>query len=103
MSAEKSEGGSRIYRHETPAAVELVAGDEGLVDAVDAHVERHFGKVDHVVHELVSPYVHVDLQLARLPHEFQTLLWQGHTVPNGDPALPYARNTKLCGALVARC
>jgi hypothetical protein len=39
--------------------------------------------------------------LARLPHEFDTLLWLGHTIPNGDPARPYARDTKLCGAVIA--
>jgi len=38
--------------------------------------------------------------LARLPHEYETWLGWGHTVPNGDPPLPYANNTKLCGALV---
>lgn len=38
--------------------------------------------------------------LAQLPHQFNTTLWTGHTVPNGDPPEPYARNTKLCGALV---
>jgi hypothetical protein len=39
--------------------------------------------------------------LARLPHEYETWLWEGHTVPNGDPPQPYAPNTKLCGALLA--
>jgi hypothetical protein len=38
--------------------------------------------------------------LARLPHKYDTWLGFGHTVPNGDPAVPYASNTKLCGALV---
>jgi hypothetical protein len=162
MSTERSDGGSRIYRHEVSAPVEWTAGDEGLVGAIDAHVEKHFGKVDRVLHEIVSAYVHVDLhvvmpttqrpaitvvssgmserpmpgdryaelmlvlpptwpmegdpafetdeaywpfrllkQLARLPHEFQTRLWLGHTVPNGDPPQPYAPNTDFCGALIA--
>lgn len=38
--------------------------------------------------------------LARLPHEFSTFLWKGHTIPNGDPPLPYAMNTRLCCALI---
>lgn len=38
--------------------------------------------------------------LARLPHELQTWLGYGHTIPNGDPPEPYARNTKLCCALL---
>ncbi len=39
--------------------------------------------------------------LARLPHKHQTWLGWGHTVPNGNPAEPYASNTKLCGAIVS--
>jgi hypothetical protein len=39
-------------------------------------------------------------QLARLPHKHQTWLGFGHTVPNGDPAEPYAPNTALSGAIV---
>ncbi|MFO1251389.1 MAG: suppressor of fused domain protein [Inhella sp.] len=38
--------------------------------------------------------------LARLPHKYATWLGFGHTVPNGDPAEPYAANTGLCGAIV---
>jgi hypothetical protein len=41
-------------------------------------------------------------ELARLPHEYDTFLWYGHTVPHGDPPEPYARGTKLCCALVGR-
>ncbi len=38
--------------------------------------------------------------LARLPHKHKTWLGWGHTVPNGDPAEPYASSTRLCGAIV---
>ncbi|MDO8455927.1 MAG: suppressor of fused domain protein [Burkholderiaceae bacterium] len=38
--------------------------------------------------------------LARLPHKYETWLGFGHTIPNGDPAEPYAPNTSLCGAIV---
>ncbi|SHG50012.1 Suppressor of fused protein (SUFU) [Hydrocarboniphaga daqingensis] len=38
--------------------------------------------------------------LARLPHKHKTWLGWGHTVPNGDPAEPYASSTKLCGAIL---
>lgn len=38
--------------------------------------------------------------LARMPHEYDTWLSYGHTVPNGDPPEPYAPNTKLCCALL---
>jgi len=38
--------------------------------------------------------------LARLPHEYNTWLGYGHTVPNGDPPQPFARNTELCCCLI---
>jgi hypothetical protein len=47
------------------------------------------------------PYVMLQ-ELAWLPHAFDTTLGEGHTVPNGDPAQPYAPDTCLCGALIAR-
>lgn len=33
--------------------------------------------------------------LARFPHEYNTWLGYGHTIPNGDPAEPFAENTVL--------
>ena len=39
-------------------------------------------------------------QLARLPHEYNTWIGYGHTIPNGDPPAPYAPDTELCGAMV---
>lgn len=38
--------------------------------------------------------------LARFPHKYSTWLGWGHTLPNGDPAAPFADNTQLCGALI---
>ncbi|MFK7910994.1 MAG: suppressor of fused domain protein [Akkermansiaceae bacterium] len=38
--------------------------------------------------------------LARFPHEYQTWLWSRHTIPNGNPAVPYASNTGLVGTMV---
>jgi hypothetical protein len=38
--------------------------------------------------------------LARLPHQYETWLSVGHTVPNGDPARPFHRSTGLAGMLV---
>jgi hypothetical protein len=39
--------------------------------------------------------------LARLPHEYNTWLWFGHTIPNGDPPEPYAEGVPFCCALIA--
>jgi len=38
--------------------------------------------------------------LARFPHEYNTWFGPGHTIPNGDPPMPFAENTKLCCALL---
>lgn len=38
--------------------------------------------------------------LARLPHDYETWLGMGHTVPNGDPPEPFAPNTGLCAWLL---
>lgn len=38
--------------------------------------------------------------LARFPHKFETWLGFGHTIPNGDPAEPFAENTKLSGSII---
>jgi predicted Zn finger-like uncharacterized protein len=38
--------------------------------------------------------------LARLPHEYDTWLGYGHTIPNGDPPRPFAPDTKLCCQLL---
>jgi hypothetical protein len=39
--------------------------------------------------------------LARFPHEYETWLGEGHTIPTGDPPEPYAKNTKFCCMLLA--
>jgi len=38
--------------------------------------------------------------MARLPHDYNTWLGFGHTVPNGDPPVPYSSNTSFCCALI---
>jgi len=35
-----------------------------------------------------------------MPHDFETWLSYGHSIPNGDPPEPFARNTKLCCMLL---
>jgi hypothetical protein len=39
--------------------------------------------------------------IARLPHEYQTWIAEWHTVPNGDPAEPYAPDCPFTGVLLA--
>jgi len=38
--------------------------------------------------------------LARFPHKYNTWLGWGHTLPNGDPAEPFADNTLLNGVIL---
>lgn len=38
--------------------------------------------------------------LARLPHDYGTWLGWGHSIPNGDPATPYAKDSLLSSAVL---
>ncbi len=38
--------------------------------------------------------------LARFPHEFDSWLWDGHSIPNYDPPQPYHPSTRLNGAIL---
>ena len=53
-------GGSRVIRHES-SGMRPVTHDTPVLDAVEAHVERHLGEVESVFHELVSTDVHLDV------------------------------------------
>lgn len=165
---ERSPDGTELIRHDerVEGADEISGGDADLIEAVSDHVDEHLGSGETVIHEVVSPTVHLDLipspatddrpfqvittcgmaelpmrppdalpelshaelfvllpadwpidqesmqdernwwplrmlkTLARLPHEYDTWLWTGHTVPNFDPPEPYDASTSLCGALV---
>jgi hypothetical protein len=44
--------------------------------------------------------VHMLKQVARLPHEYGTWIGQWHSVPNGEPAQPYAPGTPFAGVVV---
>lgn len=33
--------------------------------------------------------------LARFPHQYETWLWYGHTIPNGDPPAPFNESVKF--------
>lgn len=44
--------------------------------------------------------LHLLSALAHHPHESGTWLGRGHTVPNGNPALPFAEDVAFVGALI---
>jgi hypothetical protein len=171
MSANKEKptivslSGSPIFHHTEAAPFESPRGEE-CIEQISDHIDAHLGKVETVLHEIVSDAVHIDVHLvkpsesfpfarlvtsgmsdlpmtipggveapvyvellmtlpgdwrldqnsfqdevwywpvrllkglARLPHKYNTWLGFGHTVPNGDPAEPYASSTRLCGAII---
>jgi len=39
--------------------------------------------------------------LARFPHVYETWLWWGHTMPNGDPAMPFHNSNNFVGVILA--
>jgi hypothetical protein len=167
--AEYSESGVRIFRYEArEKPFQIAEGDAEALEAIGDHIEKHIGKIETVMHEIVSDLVHIDVHvveptaernfytlitsgmsdlpmtvpesaeefkfaelliclpanwdmtkvndaltgeehwwpirwlkyLARFPHEYDTWLGEGHTIPNSDPPEPFAKNTQLCCALL---
>lgn len=168
MDPSETPTGSGLSRHTArertwePAA----PTDRDSAEAVERHIQRHFGKIAFVWHEMISDLVHIDVHVveptperpfftlvtsgmsdlpmtvpagvgpyaelliclppdwpfsadgqnedekaywpirllkmvARLPHEYDTWIGVWHSVPNGDPAEPYADGTPFAGVLVA--
>ena len=159
--------GSGILRHAHREQnwVSAAESEPGNAEAVEAHAERHFGKLAFVWHEIASDLVHLDVHvieptpgrpfftlfttgmsdlpmtvpdgapaspyaelmiclppdwpvkspmsdegaywpvrllkaIARLPHEYRTWIGAWHSVPNGDPAVPYAPGTPFTGVVI---
>lgn len=164
-----SKSGAPIIRHETPPSAEPnFVTDSTYCEEVGDHIERHLGKVETVLHELISTTVHVDIHmippapqrpwytlvtsgmsdlpmnvpegaeqfrraelmlrlpeswklsqedfkdesnywplrwmkfLVRFPHELNTWLCVGHSIPNGDPAEPLHSSTALTGWVLSK-
>ncbi|MEU7801449.1 suppressor of fused domain protein [Micromonospora arborensis] len=161
--------GSGVLRHQPlhDGFVPAQGPQQGFAEAIDRHIEEHFGPVDFVYHEIashlvgvhvyvvapteerpyrtlitsgmserpmtvpeghgISPYAELMLclpadwpltrltgldddpagwplrvlkQVARLPHEYGSWIGEWHSVPNGDPAEPYATDTPFAGVVV---
>jgi hypothetical protein len=58
---EVTPGGSEVFRHEEPQGEPPIETDAPVLDVVQDHVEKHVGPVEMVFHEIVSPYVHLDV------------------------------------------
>lgn len=58
-------GGTFDHRNQESEPFEAPVIDEGYIQAVTAHVERNLGVAKcPVIHEIVSPYVHLDVLVA---------------------------------------
>lgn len=163
---QRSQSAERIHQlgASTQALIEPKHETVHLAD-IEAHVEKHIGNIEKVLHEDVSEFVHIDVlwikataerpyhvlvtsgvsdepmhvpegmedrtrvelvialpkewpltlesfanenhywpvrwlkQIGRLPHQQNTWLGWGHTIPNGAPAKPIA-NTKFTGVML---
>ncbi len=71
-------GGSEVIRHEDndktlnralrPFSANTLSEQD--MEAISDHVERHVGKVDSVLHEIMSDDLHIDVNLVRPSDEF---------------------------------
>lgn len=158
--------GAKIFRY-TDGETEWEAPQgEECIQEISDHIEKYVGKINSVLHELISDTIHIDIHhvlptkekpfhflitsgmsdlpmkvstgpeelkylelmvvlpesweissesfnderwywpfrqlkyLARFPHKYNSWFGYGHTIPNGDPAEPFADNTKLDGVIL---
>jgi len=64
---ERTPGGSEVFRHkEMPVwPPPISTGDPALIEAIQQHIEKHLGPTEQVIHEVVSPFVHIDVHVVR--------------------------------------
>lgn len=60
---ETSESGAPIFRHKAVDRPLEPASGESSSNEITAHIEKHFGPITTVLHEIVSDIVHVDIQV----------------------------------------
>ena len=95
---EYSESGVRIYRYEAKEKpFQIVEGDADALEAIEDHIEKHVGKIDTVMHELVSDLVHIDVHIVEPAAErnYYTLITSGMsdlpmTIPDGAEEFRFA-------------
>jgi hypothetical protein len=158
--------GAKIFRYTDGEKEWEAPNGEECIEEISAHIEKYVGKIDTVLHELISDTVHIDIHhvlptkekplhflitsgmsdlpmtvsrdpavlkyaelmvvlpqswqissesfneerwywpvrqlkfLARFPHKYNSWFGFGHTIPNGNPAEPFAENTQLDGVIL---
>ena len=96
--AEYSESGVRIHRYEAKEkSFRIAEGDAEALEAIDNHIKKHIGKIETVMHELGSAFVHIDVHIVEPTAErnFYTLITSGMsdlpmTVPDGAVEFRFA-------------
>ncbi|MEU8002165.1 suppressor of fused domain protein [Catellatospora sp. NPDC049111] len=97
--------GSGILRH-APREQQwepAVGGDQETAEAIDRHIEAHFGPIAYVWHEMVSDLVHVDVHVVEPTPDrpFYTLITSGMSeLPMAAPE-GYSRYAELMISLPA--
>jgi hypothetical protein len=94
----RSPAGNPIVAHAPrKKEFEVAIGDEESIGQVSDHIERHFGTIDMVWHEMVSDLVHVDVHwikpTAERPHHILVTSGMSQrpmTVPQGAEDYRYA-------------
>jgi hypothetical protein len=70
MSQELSPSGQPIYRHsERKGEPGIAAGNDQAIQAISEHVEKYIGKIDNVIHEIVSDLIHLDILVVKPTRE----------------------------------
>jgi hypothetical protein len=82
--------------------------DDEQIEAIEAHIEEHFGKFQNVFHELVSPDIHLDIAIVEPTEEknYFTLVTMGMgaflmNVPEGIEGRETLLRSELCICLPA--
>lgn len=80
MSEERSEHGDPIYRYNEPEKKWTPPDMSGSsLEAIEAHIKAHAGKVDTVWHEILSDIVHIDVHVVKptADRPYYTLITSG--------------------------
>jgi hypothetical protein len=88
---ERSESGAPVYRHQPRDRQWTLPQHSGrFLEQIEAHIEKHVGKVDTVYHEIMSDLIHLDVLWvpATAERPFHLLVTSGvsdepMTVPEG--------------------
>jgi len=99
MPEEFSESGAPIQRYDSPAERKWTLPDtsDSNINEIERHIEAHIGKVDSVLHEILSDLVHIDVHIVKPTtlRPYSTLITSGMSdlpmvVPNEYAEFAYA-------------